>query len=379
MTDQISQTRSIIIILSAMVLFLAGGSPVFAAPSANDIERAKAERVMNMADVAPSDRINQLLAARDFNDAELFALASTHPILVEHFIPGDLNLALQYLFSLAGAELHKIRTGGTLIRPARMLSGKEKTALKSLSEAFDADPEKVKGVKIGPKDGRYYVLDITYQIKRKKTATYQIEMVPPTTPQRDETARNTLTRHFGARPSRVGRGVGSALTIKDSSFENQYSLADGWRLERGRILGAATPVQEVMLDTRTAIDGTSSVRFYATERTRVFQNVVQEIVVQPGALSRFRVQHKTENVRVEFQQNRADFKVQITYLNNGRTVAPPIKAHGRMGSHSWELLELEHTTPINATEARIELMCSLSGTAWFDGLIFEVIESNQQW
>jgi kynureninase len=177
----------------------------------------------------------------------------------------------------------------------------------------------------------------------------------------------------------VGHGVGSALTIKDSSFENQYSLADGWRLERGRILGAATPIQEVMIDTRTAVDGTSSVRFYATERTRVFQNVVQEIVVQPGALSRFRVQHKTENVRVEFQQNRSDFKVQITYLNNGSPVAPPIKAHGRMGSHSWELLELEHKTPHNATEARIELICSLSGTAWFDGLIFEVIESNQQW
>ena len=121
------------------------------------------------------------------------------------------------------------------------------------------------------------------------------------------------------------------------------------------------------------------VRFYATERTRVFQNVVQEVAVQPGVLTRLRVQHKTDNVRVEFQQSRADFKVQITFLNAGMPVANPVVAQGRLGSHAWELLAIEHLTPANATEARIELMCSLSGTAWFDGLVYEVINGEQQW
>lgn len=379
MTDQISRTRSAVKLLGAMVLLLAGGRPVFGAPMPSEVERAKAERVMAMDDVAPADRINQLLAAREFTDAELFALASTHPILVEHFIPGDLQLALQYLFSLTGAELHRMRTGGTLIRPARMLSAKEKTALTALSDAFGMDHTKLRGVKIGPNEGRNYILEVTYQVKRKKTATYEVELVPPATPKREEDARNELTRHFGARPSRVGRGVGSAIAIRDSSFENPYSLADGWRLERGRVLGAATPLQEVMLDERTALDGTRSVRFYATERTRVFQNVVQEVPIQPGVLTRLRVQHKTENVRIEFQQRRADFKVQITFLSHGTPVGEPAVVQGRLGSHAWELLAIEQKTPANATEARIELMCSLSGTAWFDGLVFEVIDDDQQW
>jgi hypothetical protein len=134
-----------------------------------------------------------------------------------------------------------------------------------------------------------------------------------------------------------------------------------------------------MLDERTALDGTRSVRFYATERTRVFQNVVQEVPIQPGVLTRLRVQHKTENVRVEFQQRRADFKVQITFLSHGTPVGEPAVVQGRLGSHAWELLAIEQKTPANATEARIELMCSLSGTAWFDGLVFEVIDDDQQW
>ena len=379
MTDQISRMRATFHLLCAMVLLLTGGRPAFAVSFPTEVEQARADRVVSMSDVAPSDRINQLLAAREFNDTELFALAATHPVLVQHFIPGDLRLALDYLFSLTGAELHKMRTGGTLIRPLRMLSQREKAALQSLSDAFGVDHEKLRGVKIGPQDGRTYSLEVTYQIKRKKTATYEVQLVPPATPKREEAARDALTRHFGARPSRVGHGVGSAISIRDSSFENPYSLADGWRLERGRVLGAVTPVQEVMLDERTAIDGKNSVRFYATERTRVFQNVVQEVAVQPGVLTRLRVQHKTDNVRVEFQQSRADFKVQITFLNAGMPVANPVVAQGRLGSHAWELLAIEHLTPANATEARIELMCSLSGTAWFDGLVYEVINGEQQW
>lgn len=378
MTDQISQMRLTLIVIGA-VLTLAGGGPAFSAPMATEAEQMRVDRVTNLPDVAPSDRINLLLASRDFNDAELFALASTHPIIVEHFIPGDLQLAKNYLFSLAGAELHKMRTGGTLIRPSRRLSAKEKVALKALSNEFGVEHEKLSGVKIGPKEGRNYTLELTYQIKRKKTATYDVEFVPPHTPERDEASRDKLTRHFTARPSRVGRGVGSALTIRDSSFENKYSLADGWRVEQGRVLGAPVPLQEVTLDDRNSIDGTQSVRFYATDRTRVFQNVVQEVKVQPGAIGRLRLQHKADNVRVEFQQHRSDFAVRLTYLYNGSPVAEPVSKQGRLGSHGWEMLEIESVTPANANEVRIELMCSLSGTGWFDALVFEVINGTNQW
>ena len=379
MTDRTSPTHIFAVFLTVLFIGFLGSGSSQAAPVPNEIERARAERVMNMPDVAPSDRINQLIAARDFNEAELFTLAATHPVIAEHFTPGDLALGANYLFSLAGAELHRMRTGGTLIRPVRKLSSKEKTALRPAAKELGVPHEKLKGVKIGPKDGRNYILELTYQIKRKKTATFDIELVPPSTPEREETARSRLTKHFGARPSRAGRGIGSSIPIKDSSFESEYSLSDGWRLEQGRVLGAPTPTQEVMLDERSAIDGVRSLRFYATERTRVFQKVVQEVRVQAGHMARFRVQHKAENVRVEFQQYRSDYKAQLTFLSNGVPIGTPLVAKGRLGTHVWELLEISERIPANATEARIELLCSLSGTAWFDGLTFEIVESEGGW
>ena len=352
---------------------------VHAAPSANAIETARAQRVSAMPDESPADRINQLLAARDFNDAELFTLATTHPGIVEHLVHDDLRLATEYLYSLDGAELHRIRNGGTLIRATRNLSNKEKQAAKVLANHFGVDFEKLRGVKLGPKEGRIYTLELTFQIKKKKSATYDMEMVWPTTPEREEQSRNLLTKHFAARPSRAGRGAGSSIPVRDSSFENPYSLADGWRLGPGRVLGAPEPIQEVMLDERIAIDGQRSARFYATERTRVFQNIVQEVRVQPGLSTRLRVQHRTENIRIEYQQRRSDFKVQITYLSNGYPVGAPHTAEGRRGSHPWELLEIESVVPPTATEARIEIICSLSGTAWFDGIVYEVSSTAGGW
>jgi hypothetical protein len=350
-----------------------------AAPVASTLEEARAQRVTAMPDESPADRINQLLSARDFNEAELFVLAGNHPGIVEHLIPGDLRLATDYLFSLDGAELHRIRNGGTLIRSVRNLSHKEKATAKILAEYYGVEFEKLRGVKLGPKDGRIYILELTFQIKKKKTATYEMEMAWPTTPAREEESRSLLTKHFGSRPSRVGRGAGSSVPVRDSSFESPYSLADGWRLGEGRVLGAPTPMQEVMLDERIAIDGVRSARFYATERTRVFQNIVQEVPVQAGAMTRLRVQHKTENIRIEFQQRRSDFKVQITYLSNGYPMGAPISVSARQGTHPWELLEIESVVPLSATEARIELVCSLSGTAWFDGIVYEVIDNTGGW
>jgi hypothetical protein len=368
-----------VLLMQCMLLGILSGSQAYAAPFASALEAARAQRVTAMPDETPSDRINQLLAARDFNEAELFALAGNHPGIVEHLIPGDLRLATEYLFSLDGAELHRIRNGGTLIRSVRNLSHKEKKSAEILAVHFGVDFDKLRGVKLGPKDGRIYILELTFQIKKKKTATYEMEMVWPTTPAREEQSRGLLTKHFGARPSRVGRGAGSTVPVQDSSFESPYSLADGWRLGQGRVLGAPVPLQEVMLDERTAIDGKRSARFYATERTRVFQNIVQEVPVQPGSKTRLRIQHKTENIRIEYQQRRSDFKVQITYLSNGYPIGSPISTAARQGTHPWELLEIESVVPPSANEARIELICSLSGTAWFDGIVYEIIENTGGW
>ena len=240
MSDLISRWlgRPLHLVFGAAILVSTAGAPVRAAPMASALELAKAERIGQMPDEAPSHRINQILAAKDFNEAELFALAGTHPVLVQHFTDGELKLATDYLLSLDGAELHKMRIGGTLIRMTKSLSAKEKKTLEVLSDYLEEDHGKLRGVKIGPQDGRAYVLQLTYQIKKKKQRTYEFELVPPATPQREEEARVALTKYFRARPSRVGQGVGSSLKLKDGSFENPYALADTWRLMQGTMLGA---------------------------------------------------------------------------------------------------------------------------------------------
>ena len=98
---------------------------------------------------------------------------------------------------------------------------------------------------------------------------------------------------------------------------------------------------------------------------------VQEVPVTPGTTTRLRVQHKTEHIRVEFQR-RSDFKVRSPWP----TAYPSLRhsVHQVEWVHTWEMLEIESQVPYNANEARIELISSLSGTAWFDGIIFEVIE-----
>ena len=224
-----------------LVCGLVGTAVAFAAPMANSLETARAERVGAMPDDSPADRMNQLLAARNFNEAELFVLAGSHPGIVEHFVREDLKLATGYILSLDGAELHRIRNGGTLIRGIRSLASKEKSAARLLADHFGVDFDKLNGIKLGPQDGRIFVLDLTFQIKKKKTATYQLELVWPSTPAREEESRSILTKHFSARPSRTGRGAGSALPLTDSSFENEYALADAWRLDQGRRLGCSPP------------------------------------------------------------------------------------------------------------------------------------------
>jgi hypothetical protein len=358
---------------------LSWASTAEAAPFASPLEQARANRVASMPDESPADRINQLLAARDFSDAEMFALAATHPGIVEHLVDDDLRIATNYLFAMGGAELHRLRNSGTLIRSPGSLTRKEKEATKALSTHFSQDNELLRGIKLGPKDGRFYILQLTYQIKKKKIATYEVEMVWPSAPSRDEQSRVTLTKHFGARPSRTGAGTGSLLPVEDASFEDPYALADGWRLSQGRVLGAPTPMQEVMQDPAVAVDGNGSVRFFATERTRVFQKVVQEVRVVPGQHIRLRVQHKSENIRIEYQQRRSDFKVQATFLSGGYPLGTPLVALGRIDSHPWDLIEIEASTPADATEIRIELSCALSGTAWFDAVVLEVVKQKDEW
>ncbi len=343
-------------------------------PRATPEEIARAAVVSQMPDDSPAERINQLLAARSLTRTEQFVLAATHPGTVQQLVDPFHKLASGYLFSLAGIELHKVREGRTLIRGDRSFSRAELIALKDICEHFGHDVTKLRAIRFGPRDGRVYKLEVLVRGKRKKqTITEVMELGWPSTPARDETSRVALTKLFGARPSRLGMGVGSLIPLRDGSFEG--ALGNGWAVVQGTNFGHHTPVQEVTLDTKVALDGRQSVRFHATERTRQFLRVSQRVPVAPGTRIRLRGQMKAELIRVEFQQRRSDIYIGLSFL--GAAGQPIGQAHiqnGRLGSHPWELLEILQEVPPAATHAEISLSSGLSGTAWYDGVSLEVVQ-----
>ena len=336
-------------------------------------ENARAAAVAQLPDESPANRINQLLQARQLNRTERFVLASTHPGIVEQLEHPTRSLATNYLFSLTGIELHKVREGRTLIRPERSLSRAELVALKAICEHYDLDVTRIQGLRFGPRDGRAYELEISVKVKRKKVVTKTMELAWPSTPARDEESRVILTKIFGARPSRMGNGVGSLLPLIDGSFEGQ--LQDGWETVKGTDFGHHSPGQQVELDETVALDGSKSLRFYATERTRQFYRVRQQVPVDPGARVRLRSQLRADNVRIEFQQRRNDFYMSMTFLGiNGQPLGQTFTTSGRLGSHPWELLELLGEAPPAATDVEVTLSSGLSGTAWYDGVVLEVVQ-----
>jgi len=354
-------------------LLLATTAALAGVGAITDEEIARSAAVSQMPDESPAERINQLLAARGLNPNEQFVLASTHPGVVEQLVISEHRLATDYLYSLTGVELHKVREGRTLIRPERALSSFELKALGKICEHFGQDPEKLKGIRFGPKDGRIYELELSLRGKRKKqTVTYSMELAWPATPARNEASRVSLTKHFGARPSRLSHGVGSLLPLQDGSFE--VPLDRHWDLMPGTKFGHHTPAQQVTLDPKVSIDGSQSVRFYATERTRQFFRVHQQVPVQAGTRIRLRSQVKTNLIRLEFQQRRSDFYMGLSFIGNGgQTLGQTFTASGRMGSHPWELLEIIQDVPPGATEVEIVLSCGASGTAWYDAVSLEVV------
>jgi hypothetical protein len=341
-------------------------------PLPNGDELARAAAVAQMDDNSPSQRINQLLASRQLSRTERFVLAGTHPGVVEQLEGPIQKLVTNYLFSLTGIDLHKVRQGRTLVRPERSLSPAEIVALDALCRHHEVDPDKLIGVRFGPKDGRIYELEITVQLKRKKVGTHSMELGWPSTPARDEQSRVLLTKLFGARPSRTGVGVGSLLPLVDGSFEAQ--LTDGWTVAQGTSFGHHTPAQQIQVDTKVALDGTQSLRFYATKRTRQFLRVQQRVPVDPGTRVRLRSQLKAESIQLEYQQRRSDYFMGLTFLDiNGQALGQTFTTTGRMGTHPWELLQIEAEAPPAATDVEVVLSSSVSGTAWYDGIVLEIV------
>jgi hypothetical protein len=366
----------------ALALLLGASVPVVhaagTAPIVKDADRFAAAQVRALPDGTPWERLKQVLEARSLSQAALFELASTNPTIVQQVIDPKYQLVYDFVAGFEPGDLFRARQGETIVRDYGALKKREKAIVDPLAATMGFKkykPEKIKAVRIGPLKGEVYRFDVVYQVKKKKTEIRSLQVGWPSTPTRDDEARNVLAKHFGARPSRVGRGAGAALPVVDPSFEQQ-SIGTAWQLVQVIALGDKTiPVNEVSIAAGEGLDGNNCLRFYGEERTRLFHEAAQAVPVPPGARLRAKVQFRAENLRVEFHQRDDIVGMTLSFLDaGGNPVGPARRAIGRLATHPWEQLMIEETAPYEAAAVRIALMSAVSGTAYFDGVEIEIIE-----
>ncbi len=366
-------------LLTAFLLLIAGlaraqdGRP----PVVDAAAEARADRVIAIGDTDPVSRLNMVLAALELDEGALFALAGTHPGIVEQVVNPYYRQAVDYIASLPAPELGRIRRGETVIRTQRDMRGEEWDLAVALAESFDFKgfkSKKIGAVRVQPFEARVVRVEVTYNKSKTKTLSGIIELAWPATPERDEQSRNVLTRHFGARPSRDARGLGSTLALKDGSFEAPDTLQNSWAVADGFSLGSPVPRGEVSIDGQVAVDGARSIRFYNNEKTRLFPEVVQRVAVTPGSTIRARAYFKADKLRVEYLQRDDYVFLGLLFLDGaGQPVGQPAKAVGRLGTHPWEMLEVTTEVPAGATAVQVGLSSAVSGTGWFDGVTLETL------
>ena len=342
-----------------------GGVP----PMVDDADRAAAARISAMPDGDPVSRMLMLLEARNLDEGGLFALAERHPDIAEQAVVARYKRAVAWLWSVPDADLHRARRGEQVIRVRELWTEKEEEQVVALGTSFGFKSKKLLAVRAGPFEGRVYRIVIDSKGKGQNTERGTVELCWPPTPERDETSRDTLAKHFGARPSATNQGSGSLLPLLDGSFEGDGALGGSWALEDAIVLsGVRSPVNDIEIDGGTYLDGSKSVRVYNSAETRLFQAVTQRVEIVPGMRLRARTHHKTESVRAEYQQNESDLYLSMTFEDIFKNpVGAPIIARGRISTHTWEPLEVTGMAPMEAAYVRIALVAGLSGTTWFDG------------
>ncbi len=339
-----------------------------APPVIEEVDRNAALRVAAMEDGDPISRLLMLLEARRLSEGALYALASLRPGVVEQAIVPRYKRAVAWIETLPAPELHRMRRGETIIRARDIWRGNEAERAVALGTSFGYKEKKLVALRVGPLEGRVVRVEVNAKGKGDTIDKATVELAWPSTPTRDEESRDTLSKYFGVRPSRIDQGSGSLLPLEDGSFEAEGTIGTNWILEDAVVLGVRSPVADLRIDEDVHLDGTASVRVYNTSDTRLFNALVQRVEVVPGMKLVARTHHKTENVRAEFQQNEGDLYLSLTFEDlYKRPVAAPVIDRGRIATHGWEPLEVRATVPDDAVYVRLALVSGLSGTTWFDG------------
>lgn len=354
------------------------GQSVQAAPQITDADKSTVDAILSMeSDGETFGRLLMVIAAleADLSDGALFYLATTHPQFSEMILTDRYRYAMNYLLKIPSFDRHRLRQGETIMREVKQMSKLERLAAQDLAEFMGHNPKKLRSIRIGAFRGFMISIEIASEPKKKELLKEYIDLAWPSTPVRDERSRETLTKHFKARPSPPVTGPKARIVIGDPSFEKSNTLSGPWKLAPGIQLITNKPEANIELDTEETMDGERALRFYASDKTRNFPSVVQTISVPAGQRIRLRMYIRASKLRTEFKQSPNSTRVSIRFLDaNGEPVAPRNDATARLGSYEWELMEIKAMVPHNATMAEVKIISGQSGTVWFDGMSINIID-----
>lgn len=339
-----------------------------ATPIPTDQDRGAADVVARMADASPQDRVVKLLKAAELSREAMFVLAGVDPLLVEQAVDPRTSLVLAYLKAMPATEMVDLRAGNTVVRHAAGWSSAEVERLVAIAEqAGLAKPKALLTVRIGV----ITVSNMRFELFGKKGEVSAVFAIAPT-PVREDRAREKLTKYFSAQPAAITRGPGTRLPLEDASFEDAQSLGTAWSLEPCVTRGGTIPAAQISLDADEKLDGRAAVRFHSDVDTRHWPQLAQQVAIAPGTSLVLRGHVKASYLRCERDQERV-FRLALEFYDfNGNLVGAPVEAPLQTGDMEWRQFVLATRAPLEADFVKVVLACTVSGTAWFDGLSLEI-------
>jgi hypothetical protein len=351
---------------------LAGLKVALAIPILNESTLEQARGILALDDDSePTGRLLIGIAAieKELNEDQLFAMATTHPNIVEMIRDPLFRSALDYIISIPATQRNQLRRGETILRTPEDMDKNEKKAASLMTEKLGMSPKGLKAVRIGAFDATTVSLEVTVKERRKGQVQKYIKLAWPSTLVENEESRNMLTKSFGARPSAPTAGWHSNLPLQSGSFESSNALMQEWGVQTRVFLGAESPIGTVEIDSNQALDGKRSIRFYNTEKTRGFPSVSQWVAIDRQGPLEAQLFIKAEKLRPELQQSEEGVYMQLQFFDyDGNPIGDPYRRNARLGSYEWQLLNLKAEAPHSAASMQIELISSVSGTSWMDAL-----------
>jgi len=350
------------------ILFILWNSIAFAVPIIDETSKSNAERLLYTANYSsPYGRLMIALAALESNSDEstIYSLGSTHPQIAEMLLVEEYKLVLEYISHIPSTEIHKLRKGDSIIRTLDQMGKIEKKFATILAKHLGL-PKKINAIRIGSFDNVTINVEVSYK-KSGATQKMDIQMAGPNAPYADQQSRHRIGRILGSIPSPPLDGNRSLLPLSSGSFEQglaKWPSTDGFSFE------ATQPIGVVGLDSNNSMDGKTSLRFYNTQKTRVFESLHQTVSIPNASEVVLQCFVQTQNAQVEYRQDPSFTYVALRYKDALGTIVKEDKKLIRMGTYSWEALIIESYVPQSASTVDVVLLSSVSGTIWFDGISF---------